>query len=114
PDRPHVNFGCGQQAAVGFVRRAVLAFHKQHRQSRLRISTARGATRIERVANGSLDLATVDHDDDAILKIARRPLHIETLCRERFALVSARKKPWSDLLEALPETKVSPKALMNF
>jgi DNA-binding transcriptional LysR family regulator len=109
-----VKFACGQQAAAGFVLQAVRQFRREHAGTRLRISTLRGRTRIEGVANGSLDLATVTHEDAAIIAIARRSLHIEPLCLDRLALVCARKADWSTKFNRLPKSRVPAEALTQF
>lgn len=109
-----LKFACGQQAVLGFVRRAVRGFRRQHPDIQLRISTLRGSARIEGVANGSLDLATVTHEEREIAQIARRPLHVETICSDRLVLVSMDPSPWSAKLRKLPKTKVSADKLMDF
>src|SRR5581483_4838257 len=54
-----VRFGCGQEAAGGFVLEAVAAFYKGRPPAALRVATLRGRERIRRVALGVLDLAAV-------------------------------------------------------
>src|SRR5262249_2897752 len=84
PTRPaDVRLACGQQMAVGLVRKALRVFREQRPDTRLRISTLRGQARIEGVSNGSLDLAAVTHDEPTILEMARRPSHIEPLVTHR-------------------------------
>ena len=55
--------------------------------------------RIEGVANGSLDLATVPQEPEVVHQIARRELHVERLIQDRLALVQldlARRQPHPD------------------
>jgi DNA-binding transcriptional LysR family regulator len=111
---PRVTFACGQRAVAGVVLQAVRLFRRKHPQPRLRISTLRGNARIEGVANGSLDLATVTHDEPAIVEIARRPLHVETIASDRLALVCAEDTPWSGRVQKLPRHKAPPEAFANF
>jgi DNA-binding transcriptional LysR family regulator len=111
---PTLAFGCGQQSAATFVHKAVLRWRSQHGDVRLRITTLRGRARIERVANGLLDLATVTHDEAAIHHIARRPLHVETLISERLALVCTVDSPWASQVEKLRKTKVAAEELLPF
>lgn len=113
-DMPKVKFACGRQSAVGFVHRAVRLFQRQHDRMRLLISTMRGAQRIQGVASGALDLATVTHSADSIEKIGRRELHVETLTSERLALVCSIKSQWASLVEKLPKFKTPLKALGMF
>jgi DNA-binding transcriptional LysR family regulator len=72
-----------------------------------------GMTRIEGVANGSLDLATVTHDDATIFEIARRPLHIETIASDRLALICADNTPWTGAVKQLPAGGVALKHLVH-
>src|SRR5439155_9665188 len=105
---------CGQQMVQGFVREALRVYRAEHPQSPLRISTLRGQSRIEGVANGSLDLAIVTHDESAINEIARRVLHVEPLITHRLALVDGGKGIWSRGFRRLPEDHVPPSALAGF
>lgn len=114
PQRPQVRFSCGQNSVAGFVRQAIHLFHREHPKVRVRIATMPGSTRIEGVANGSLDLATVTHDANAILEIARRPLFVETIASDRLALVCAEDTPWSKLLRQLPAAAATLKDLTHF
>jgi DNA-binding transcriptional LysR family regulator len=101
-----VRFGCGRHAAVGFVHDAVARLRVARPKLRVRVSTLRGRERIDRVANGSLDLATVTHDEQQVLAIARRPLHVEHLFSDRLVLAVGRAAP-RDLrarFAALPDT----------
>ena len=111
---PQVKFACGRQSAVGFVHRAIRLFQRQHDHVRLLISTLRGAQRIEGVASGALDLATVTQSSDSIEQIARRDLHIETLTAERLALVCSIKSSWASMVEKLPKFKTPLKVLATF
>lgn len=88
-----VRFACGRHAAVGFVHDALLRLRAAQPKLRVRISTLRGRERIERVANGSLDLATVTHDEQQVQSIARRPLRVETLFSDRLVLALGRAAP---------------------
>ena len=93
-DRPaDVRFACGRHAAVGFVHEALARLRAAHAKLRVRVSTLRGRERIERVANGSLDLATVTHDEQQVMAIARRPLRIEPLLSDRLVLAIGRAAP---------------------
>lgn len=112
--RPKVRFSCGQNSVAGFVRQAILLYRRQHPEVRVRVTTMSGAARIEGVANGSLDLATVTHDDSTILEIARRPLHIETISSDRLAIVAADETPWSDTVKHLPAGGVTLEDLAKF
>jgi len=114
PLRPQVRFSCGQNSVAGFVRQAMLLFRRQHPEARVRVTTVPGTARIEGVANGSLDLATVTHDDATIFEIARRPLHIETISSDRLALVCAADTRWSATVERLAAGGVTLKDLGHF
>ncbi|MEX0585573.1 MAG: LysR family transcriptional regulator, partial [Pirellulales bacterium] len=113
-DRPDVSFACGRQSAMGFVRVALSKYRQKHADSPVRISTLRGQARIEGVASGSLDLATVTHDEPTINTIARRDLHIETIATHRLALVCGVKSAWAAQLAKLPKTKAPLTALEAF
>jgi DNA-binding transcriptional LysR family regulator len=114
PEQPQVRFSCGQNSVAGFVRHAIHLFRKEHPEVRVRVATMPGAARIEGVANGSLDLATVTHDANTILEIARRPLFVETIATDRIALVCAEDTPWSALLGQLRSDHVTLKDLTSF
>lgn len=88
-----VRFACGRSAAVGFVHDALVRLRAEHPKLRVRVSTLRGRERIELVANGSLDLATVTHDEQQVHSIARRPLHVEPLFSDRLVLAIGRSAP---------------------
>ncbi len=98
-----VRFAGGQHAVATFVYQAVRAFRDKHPDVPLRISTLRGRARIERVANGYLDLAAVMGPDDAIHEIARRPLYIRPLFLDPLALVCGTGSVWSARVAALPD-----------
>ncbi|HEY8503584.1 MAG TPA: LysR family transcriptional regulator [Gemmataceae bacterium] len=111
--RPRVQFACGTRSAATFVRRAVHRYlrREEFRDVRLRLATLRGQARIERVANGSLDLATVDHDEETIHEIARRPLYTRPLVTEHLVLVCAADSPWAAAVRELPAGKIKPRML---
>lgn len=88
-----VRFACGRHAAVGFVHDAVERLRAARPKLRVRVSTLRGRERIERVANGSLDLATVTHDEQQVQSIARRSLRVEPLFTDRLVLAVGRSAP---------------------
>lgn len=88
-----LHFACGRHAAVGFVHDALVRLRVAQPELRVRVSTLRGRERIERVANGSLDLATVTHDEHQVLAIARRPLRVEPLFSDRLMLAIGRSAP---------------------
>jgi DNA-binding transcriptional LysR family regulator len=111
-----VTFACGQHAVTTFVLEALLCFRRERPGVRFRISTMRGRARIEGVANGHLDLATVAFSDAEIRAIARRTLHVERLRDEPFVLVAGKsaKEPWREAFEALPDGPVPAEALARF
>jgi len=109
-----VRFACGRQAATRFVRRAARRFWSEYPKIHLRVSTLPGAARVEGVANGSLDLATVAHDESKIREMARRELHVETIFKDRLALVCPSKARWARALQELPKFKVGPGGLGGF
>jgi DNA-binding transcriptional LysR family regulator len=111
--RSDLRFACGPEEAAGLVHDAFHRFRGQDPEARVRISTLPGRARIEGVANGSLDLATVTHDDDAIARIARRKLHIDRLGAEPLALVCAAGSPWAARLRKQPKTAAAPQALVG-
>lgn len=119
--QPAFTFACGQQAAVGFVLRAVRRFHREQPNQTFRIAQLRGEARIEGVANGSLDLAAVTHDEDQISAVARRELHIDTLPADPLVLVGRKadadkddSPPWSKAWVKIPARGASPEALRAF
>ncbi len=109
-----VRFACGRQAATRFVRRAARRFWKEHPGTHLRVSMLPGPARVEGVANGSLDLATVAYDELGIREMARRELHIETLFKDRLTLVCHPRSRWAKGFKKLPKFRVGPKALAGF
>lgn len=113
-DQPDLAFACGRHAVLGFVRAALGKFRDQQSEARLRVSTLRGAARIEGVANGSLDLAVVAHDDEAIHEIARRKLHVETIATNRLALVCHAKSPWAKELRKSGKADLKPSRFKGF
>ena len=118
---PAFTFGCGQQAATGFVLRAARRFHREQPDVPFRISQLRGRARIEGVANGSLDFAAVTDREETITAVARGELHIDTLPEEPLVLVAAREMPgggpmpaWHVAFTKLPPRGVSAEALPSF
>jgi DNA-binding transcriptional LysR family regulator len=109
-----VRFSCGQLMAASLVRDALRQFQREHPQTRLRISTMRGRSRIEGVSNGSLDLAIVSHDEPSIAEIARRPLHVEPLVSHGLALVCAQDALWIRAVRGLPKNAARAGALAEF
>jgi DNA-binding transcriptional LysR family regulator len=111
-----VTFACGQQAVTTFVLDALLRFRRERPDVRFRISTMRGKARIEGVANGHLDLATVTFSEREIRTIARRSLHVERLRDEPFVLVAGKsaKGEWREAFEALPDGPISAESLCRF
>ncbi|HEY2911662.1 MAG TPA: LysR family transcriptional regulator [Gemmataceae bacterium] len=106
-EKPRLAIACGQQAANGFVRRAVERFATEDPACRVRIATPRGPSRIEGVADGLFDLAVVSEDPAAIPSIARREMFVETLFEDRFLLAAnpAAKAPWAAAWQRLPKAK---------
>lgn len=113
--KPSLVFASGKQATALFGHEALRAFQKEHRAQALRelrkqhpkeptaqllrdyrpprmqiLTDPRGEERIEGVANGWIDLAIVTQDEETIRAIARRPLHVEELRHDLFALACAR------------------------
>ena len=118
---PAFTFGCGQQAATGFVLRAARRFHREQPDVPFRISQMRGRARIEGVANGSLDLAAVTDREETIVAAARCELHIDALPEEPLVLVAAQAVPgggsmpaWYAAFTKLPTRGVSAEALPSF
>src|SRR5262245_11151919 len=99
---------------AGPVRAVLRAFRERHPEAPPRISTLRGRARIERVSNGTLDLAIVTHDALTILELARRPLHVEQLATHHLALACARGSPWERKVRALSREGAPPEALVGF
>jgi DNA-binding transcriptional LysR family regulator len=119
---PLFHFACGQQAAQTFVLRALLRFREEHSTEPLRITHLRGQARIQGVANGALDLATVTDDEETILREARRELHIDVFPEEheQLLLAAVREQPgggtasWYSAFRPLPRKGVRPEALLSF
>jgi DNA-binding transcriptional LysR family regulator len=118
---PAFAFGCGRQAATGFVLRAVRRFHREQPDVPFRISHLRGQARIEGVANGSLDLAAVTDREETITAVARGELHIDALPEEPLVLVAAHMVPrggpipaWHAAFMKLSPRGVSAEALPSF
>ncbi len=113
---PKVSFGCGQQAATSYVLDALRRFLAEAPEVRLRVATMRGRSRIEGVANGLLDLATVSTDEAEIRAVARRSLHVETLRDDRLVLVAGRSSQalWKDDFDRLPEQPAGADVLTRF
>jgi DNA-binding transcriptional LysR family regulator len=105
---------CGRQAAGTFVLAAIRRFRRRHPSARLRLSTPRASARIEGVANGLFDLALVTADAARVEAIARRPLHVEELFDDPLVIVADARGPWAVELGALPEGRVSARALARF
>jgi len=114
PSEKRIKFACGQQAVQGFVRKAVGRFRKQHPKVRLHVATLRGTARIEGVASGMLDLATVTHGEPDIHQIARRKLHVEALIEDRLMLASTDNAPWTSAVRKLRKASVSAEDLIGF
>lgn len=111
---PALRFACGQQSVVGFVEAASIEFRKLYPEVRLRISTMRGRARIESVAAGLLDLATVTHDDADIREIARQPLFIEPISTTTLVAVGTSTAVWSDRFGSLSKKTVTAADLVKF
>jgi DNA-binding transcriptional LysR family regulator len=115
--RPAFAFGCGRQAVVDFVLRAVQRFHKEQPDQTFRIAQLRGEASVEGVANGSLDLAAVTHEEDQITAQARRELHIDALPLDPLVLVGHKgtagqeAPPWAKAFARLPARGATPEAL---
>ncbi len=58
-------------------------------------------------------MAAVTHDDEAIYRLARRPLHIEKLCSDRWVLVCAEHAPWFGKVRRLSREGVAPADLVG-
>ncbi len=123
--QPTVAFGCGREFAMTWALQAVTQFRKSysdpHEEGKsrkppavLHIATLRGERRIVRVANGSLDLAVVLHNDKRIKEIARRRLYSVELSSDRLVLVSKEKSTWGKFLDKIPKKgSVDPKTLIE-
>ncbi len=106
-------FACGQEGAATYALEALRRLRREKPEVQARISTTRGRSRIEGVASGLLDLATVTHDEAEIRAIARRSLHVDHLRDDPLVLVASLKagEDWADALRALPEGPVPAEAL---
>src|SRR5687767_2026910 len=110
-ERPAVVFGCGPGGAAGFVREAVRLFRKARPDDTFRVSARPATARVEGVANGSLDLATVRIAQQEILELARRPLYVEDLYEDPLVLAAVPGVPGFDDFQA--EKAVQPKTLVK-
>jgi len=114
PFEKRIKFACGQQAVQGFVRKAIGRFRERFPTVRLHVATLRGTARIEGVANGMLDLATVTHDEPDIHNIARRKLYVEALVEDQLMLACANGASWAPAVKNLAKTNVSAEKLVSF
>jgi len=112
--RPAVVFGCGTAGAAGYVRHAVRTFRSRQPDATYRVSSRPAAARVEGVANGSLDMATVRLPESEILELARRPLHVENLFDDPLVLAAAPGSPGFDEYQPLADKAIQPKALTRF
>ena len=101
---PLVSIACGQQAATGFVRRAIEQFLRKSPEAHVRLSTPRGRARIEGVAAGQFDLAVVTDSPATIRKVARREMYVEQLFNDHFVLAANPpvKTNWGQHWQNLP------------
>lgn len=113
-ERPAVVFGTGLGRAAGFVRRALRAFRERHPEASFRVSARPAAARVEGVANGSLDLASVRLSPQEILERARRPLYIEDLFDDPLVLVAVPGVENFDEFQSLTEKGITPRSLLRF
>ncbi len=103
-----LDVACGQWAAQTYLRRALGRFRRERPEVRIRVRTVRGRRRIEAVASGAVDLATVTHRIDDINEVASCKLEIEPV-RElpMVAVVGSRApKALRDRFAELPESCV--------
>lgn len=102
-----VSIACGQQAASGFLLRAIEGFLGEQPECRVRLSTPRGKARIEGVAGGQFDLAIVTDSPATIRQIARVDLYIQTLFDDRLVLAAnpSVKSCWGKQWRALPTSR---------
>lgn len=114
PFENRIKFACGQQAVQGFVRRAIGNFRERFPTVRLHVATLPGTARIEGVASGTLDLATVTHDEPDIHNIARRKLHVEVLFEDHLVLAAADNAQWRSEIAKLSKTAVRADRLTEF
>lgn len=113
-ERPEIVFGCDNNLASGFVREATRLFRSRQPDVAFRISTLEANSRVEGVANGSLDLACVRMSAEEILDVARRPLFIEDLYDDPLVLAAAPNARGFAEFQAIQERSMTPKALMRF
>jgi DNA-binding transcriptional LysR family regulator len=113
-ERPAVVFACGPEDAAAFVCAAVGAFRTRHPDTAYRICTRPPTARVEGVANGSLDMASVRMHQPEIQEIARRSLHVEDLCDDPLVLAATAAVAEFADFQALTDRAVTPKALTRF
>jgi hypothetical protein len=90
---PGLTIACGQEAAGGIILQAATAFRKLHPKTPLRIAVVRGRRRIEGVANGLYDLATVTHSPGAARHIARCEIQIDLIHDDELVLACSGPGP---------------------
>ncbi|HJZ90959.1 MAG TPA: LysR family transcriptional regulator [Gemmataceae bacterium] len=112
--RPAVVFGCGSAGAAGYVRQAVKLFRSRHPDATFRVSARPTGSRVEGVANGSLDMATVRLAQQEVQELARRPLYGEDLFDDPLVLAATPTAPGFDEYQGLADKTVQPKALTRF
>lgn len=112
-ERPAVVFGCGPGGAAGFVRDAVRSFRKHHPDASFRVTARPAVARVEGVANGSLDAATVRMPQQEVLELARRPLYMEDLYEDPLVLVAMPGVASLEEFHAVTEKTVQQKTLMR-
>lgn len=112
--RPEVMVGCGPSTASGFVREAVKLYRKRRPEGTFRITSSPAVTRVEGVANGSLDIACVRMASAEVLEIGKRPLYIQDLYDDPLVAVASTTFPEVDELSALTDKSFTPKVLHRF
>ena len=90
---PDVSIGCGEDVIDALVMPALEDFLRELPKCTYRVSVMSGADRIQQVANGTLNMATVTHSDDDILEEAGRELCVENLKHDPLVLVLGRSAP---------------------
>jgi DNA-binding transcriptional LysR family regulator len=113
-ERPSVVFGTGSGGAAGYVLRAVLAFRKRHPDATFRVSALPATSRVEGVANGSLDLASVRLTPAEIVERARRPLFIEDVYDDPLVLVASQGVEGFNEFRDLNDKALTPRSLTRF